>query len=211
MKQQATHLELQTHHRDLITARHRSDLTHWVPHLTCRGTRDKPVQQRSLREKQFFTSRSSDYSGSIHIHTLTLTHSLHPHTRSHTEAGQPAATAVTFFFSFFGPDPQEPRQELRSSPTFTLSLRLLPAIILDDDDDDGNFTKWMSSYWGHSSGEGKDRKHSFRGQSSRRRADRRASLPCPVRTPSADDRERHGLRRVVSYASAAYLHMGDYA
>ncbi|XP_042561781.1 leukemia NUP98 fusion partner 1 isoform X2 [Clupea harengus] len=62
----------------------------------------------------------------------------------------------------------------------------------------------MSSYWGHSSGEGKDRKHSFRGQSSRRRADRRASLPCPVRTPSADDRERHGLRR-VSQLDAMHL------
>uniref|UniRef100_A0A3Q2XYC2 Uncharacterized protein n=1 Tax=Hippocampus comes TaxID=109280 RepID=A0A3Q2XYC2_HIPCM len=30
-----------------------------------------------------------------------------------------------------------------------MSLRLLPAIIMDDEDDDGNFTKWMSSYWGH--------------------------------------------------------------
>lgn len=118
LKQQATHLELQTHHRDLITARHRSDLTHWVPHLTCRGTRDKPVQQRSLREKQFFTSRSSDYSGSIHIHTLTLTHSLHPHTRSHTEAGQPAATAVTFFFLFSA---RTPRSPVRSSAPHQLS------------------------------------------------------------------------------------------
>uniref|UniRef100_A0A3Q4GGB9 Leukemia NUP98 fusion partner 1 n=1 Tax=Neolamprologus brichardi TaxID=32507 RepID=A0A3Q4GGB9_NEOBR len=31
-----------------------------------------------------------------------------------------------------------------------MSLRLLPAIIMDnDEDDDSNFTKWMSSYWGH--------------------------------------------------------------
>uniref|UniRef100_A0A3P8V9Z8 Uncharacterized protein n=1 Tax=Cynoglossus semilaevis TaxID=244447 RepID=A0A3P8V9Z8_CYNSE len=31
-----------------------------------------------------------------------------------------------------------------------MSLRLLPAFSTDnEDDDDGNFTKWMSSYWGH--------------------------------------------------------------
>uniref|UniRef100_A0A8C6P5L8 Uncharacterized protein n=1 Tax=Nothobranchius furzeri TaxID=105023 RepID=A0A8C6P5L8_NOTFU len=30
------------------------------------------------------------------------------------------------------------------------SHKLLPAIGMDnDEDDDGNFTKWMSSYWGH--------------------------------------------------------------
>ncbi|XP_016337354.1 leukemia NUP98 fusion partner 1-like isoform X2 [Sinocyclocheilus anshuiensis] len=49
----------------------------------------------------------------------------------------------------------------------------------NDEDDDGNFTKWMSSYWGHGVGEehAKDRKRSFR-RSSRNKADRRASLPC---------------------------------
>ncbi|XP_077463893.1 leukemia NUP98 fusion partner 1 isoform X2 [Stigmatopora argus] len=61
-----------------------------------------------------------------------------------------------------------------------MSLRLLPAIVLDDEDDDGNFTKWMSSYWGHG-GEGRgaaapsrERKRSFRRPA---KADRRASLP----------------------------------
>ncbi|KAK2889289.1 hypothetical protein Q8A67_014664 [Cirrhinus molitorella] len=74
---------------------------------------------------------------------------------------------------------QEPHRELRT-PVPKLSLRLLPAIIMDnDEDDDGNFTKWMSSYWGHGSGEehAKDRKRSFR-RPSRNKADRRASLPC---------------------------------
>ncbi|KTF73393.1 hypothetical protein cypCar_00028324 [Cyprinus carpio] len=49
----------------------------------------------------------------------------------------------------------------------------------NDEDDDGNFTKWMSSYWGHGVGEehAKDRKRSFR-RPSRNKADRRASLPC---------------------------------
>ncbi|XP_041913042.1 leukemia NUP98 fusion partner 1 [Alosa sapidissima] len=78
----------------------------------------------------------------------------------------------------------EPRQELHVSPVAKLSLRLLPAIILDnDEDDDGNFTNWMSSYWGHGGdgggGHSKERKHSFRGNASRHKADRRASLPCP--------------------------------
>ncbi|RXN07988.1 leukemia NUP98 fusion partner 1 isoform X2 [Labeo rohita] len=52
----------------------------------------------------------------------------------------------------------------------------------NDEDDDGNFTKWMSSYWGHGVGEehAKDRKRSFR-RPSRNKADRRASLPCMVR------------------------------
>ncbi|KAL2090007.1 hypothetical protein ACEWY4_014695 [Coilia grayii] len=66
---------------------------------------------------------------------------------------------------------------------FKLSLRLLPAIVLDNEDDDENFTKWMSSYWGHGGGgqqqHAKERKHSFRGPPGRRQADRRASLPCP--------------------------------
>ncbi|XP_034556940.1 leukemia NUP98 fusion partner 1 [Notolabrus celidotus] len=60
-----------------------------------------------------------------------------------------------------------------------MSLRLLPAIIMDnDEDDDGNFTKWMSSYWGHGSesGHSRDRKRSFR-RPGKTHADRRASLP----------------------------------
>ncbi|CAL8345762.1 unnamed protein product [Gadus morhua 'NCC'] len=61
-----------------------------------------------------------------------------------------------------------------------MSLRLLPAFAMDnDDDDDGNFTNWMSSYWGHGS-EGhaaRENKRSFR-KTSRSQTDRRASLPC---------------------------------
>nr|XP_019936145.1 PREDICTED: leukemia NUP98 fusion partner 1 [Paralichthys olivaceus] len=60
-----------------------------------------------------------------------------------------------------------------------MSLRLLPAIIMDnDEDDDGNFTKWMSSYWGHGAegGHSRERKHSFR-RPGKIQADRRASLP----------------------------------
>ncbi|XP_068615740.1 leukemia NUP98 fusion partner 1-like [Brachionichthys hirsutus] len=60
-----------------------------------------------------------------------------------------------------------------------MSLRLLPAFLVDnDEDDDGNFTKWMSSYWGHGTeaGHSRDRKGSFR-RPARANADRRASLP----------------------------------
>lgn len=58
-----------------------------------------------------------------------------------------------------------------------MSLRLLPAITMDnDEDDDGNFTKWMSSYWGHGAETGHSRKRSFR-RPSRAHADRRGSLP----------------------------------
>ncbi|XP_077391620.1 leukemia NUP98 fusion partner 1 isoform X2 [Festucalex cinctus] len=68
-----------------------------------------------------------------------------------------------------------------------MSLRLLPAIIMDDEDDDGNFTKWMSSYWGHGAegcggggggggGHSRERKRSFR-RPAQTRVDRRASLP----------------------------------
>ncbi|XP_035504551.1 leukemia NUP98 fusion partner 1 isoform X2 [Scophthalmus maximus] len=59
-----------------------------------------------------------------------------------------------------------------------MSLRLLPGFITDDDDDDGNFTKWMSSYWGHGaeSGHSRERKRSFR-RPAKARVDRRASLP----------------------------------
>ncbi|XP_030646912.1 leukemia NUP98 fusion partner 1 [Chanos chanos] len=49
----------------------------------------------------------------------------------------------------------------------------------NEEDDDGNFTKWMSSYWGHGAEEeqAKERKRSFR-RPTRAKADRRASLPC---------------------------------
>ncbi|CAM4625905.1 unnamed protein product [Leuciscus chuanchicus] len=47
----------------------------------------------------------------------------------------------------------------------------------NEEDDDGNFTKWMSSYWGHGEEHNKERKRSFR-RPSRNRVDRRASLPC---------------------------------
>ncbi|XP_031167863.1 leukemia NUP98 fusion partner 1 isoform X2 [Sander lucioperca] len=60
-----------------------------------------------------------------------------------------------------------------------MSLRLLPSsLMVDDDDDDGNFTKWMSSYWGHGAecGRSRDRKRSFR-RSAKIHGDRRASLP----------------------------------
>lgn len=52
---------------------------------------------------------------------------------------------------------------------------------MDDDDDDGNFTKWMSSYWGHGGRDerAKERKRSFR-RSRQSTSDRRASLPCVV-------------------------------
>uniref|UniRef100_A0A3B4TB24 Uncharacterized protein n=1 Tax=Seriola dumerili TaxID=41447 RepID=A0A3B4TB24_SERDU len=45
-------------------------------------------------------------------------------------------------------------------------------------DDDGNFTKWMSSYWGHGAegGHSRERKRSFR-RPAKALADRRASLP----------------------------------
>ncbi|XP_069560032.1 leukemia NUP98 fusion partner 1 [Brachyistius frenatus] len=48
----------------------------------------------------------------------------------------------------------------------------------NDDDDDGNFTKWMSSYWGHGTeaGHSRERKRSFRGPA-KTHGDRRASLP----------------------------------
>ncbi|XP_029286295.1 leukemia NUP98 fusion partner 1 [Cottoperca gobio] len=59
-----------------------------------------------------------------------------------------------------------------------MSLRLLPGFMDNDDDDDGNFTKWMSSYWGHGAeaAHSRDRKSSLR-RSARTPADRRASLP----------------------------------
>ncbi|KAM9358007.1 leukemia NUP98 fusion partner 1 [Symphorus nematophorus] len=60
-----------------------------------------------------------------------------------------------------------------------MSLRLLPAFVVDnDEDDDGNFTKWMSSYWGHGAeaGHSRERKRSFR-RPGKTQGDRRASLP----------------------------------
>lgn len=63
-----------------------------------------------------------------------------------------------------------------------MALRLLPTFLTDNDDDDGNFTKWMSSYWGHGA---EGRRHGERKRSLRRPAaapgDRRASLPTAVR------------------------------
>ncbi|XP_066519653.1 leukemia NUP98 fusion partner 1 [Hoplias malabaricus] len=49
----------------------------------------------------------------------------------------------------------------------------------NDEDDDGNFTKWMSSFWGHGASKepSKERKRSFH-RPARSYADRRASLPC---------------------------------
>uniref|UniRef100_A0A4W4EGQ2 Leukemia NUP98 fusion partner 1 n=1 Tax=Electrophorus electricus TaxID=8005 RepID=A0A4W4EGQ2_ELEEL len=51
----------------------------------------------------------------------------------------------------------------------------------NEDDDDSNFTKWMSSYWGHGAGEDqtKEQKRSFRRPRSTT-VGRRASLPCMV-------------------------------
>lgn len=82
-----------------------------------------------------------------------------------------------------------------------MSLRLLPAFVMDnEEDDDGNFTKWMSSYWGHGAevGQNRDRKRSFR-RSAKKHPDRRASLPTVVRTciwvcntERARERDREG-------------------
>ncbi|KAG7276293.1 hypothetical protein CRUP_015616 [Coryphaenoides rupestris] len=73
------------------------------------------------------------------------------------------------------------RDDGSSTNLAAMSLRLLPAIVMDnDDDDDGNFTNWMRSYWGHGS-EGRDprdRKRSFRRPARSQVTDRRASLPC---------------------------------
>ncbi|KAM8875056.1 leukemia NUP98 fusion partner 1 [Spinachia spinachia] len=57
-----------------------------------------------------------------------------------------------------------------------MALRLLPTFLTDNDDDDGNFSKWMSSYWGHGA---EGRRPGDRRRSARRAAgeDRRASLP----------------------------------
>uniref|UniRef100_A0A669B6P6 Uncharacterized protein n=1 Tax=Oreochromis niloticus TaxID=8128 RepID=A0A669B6P6_ORENI len=48
-------------------------------------------------------------------------------------------------------------------------------------DDDSNFTKWMSSYWGHGPDavHSRERKRSFR-RPSKTQVDRRASLPTAV-------------------------------
>ncbi|XP_048055230.1 leukemia NUP98 fusion partner 1 isoform X2 [Megalobrama amblycephala] len=66
----------------------------------------------------------------------------------------------------------------------------------NEEDDDGNFTKWMSSYWGHGDEISKERKRSFR-RPSRNKADRRASLP----SMSREEKEAHShprARRVSS-------------
>lgn len=64
-----------------------------------------------------------------------------------------------------------------------MSLRLLPAFADNEEDDDGNFMKWMSSYWGHGAevGQNRERKRSFR-RSAKKHPDRRASLPTAVRS-----------------------------
>ncbi|KAL4656871.1 leukemia NUP98 fusion partner 1 [Arapaima gigas] len=63
----------------------------------------------------------------------------------------------------------------------TLLPRVYPTIIMDnDEDDDGNFAKWMSSYWGHNATDkGRERRYGFRRQI-RPQRDRRASLPSPA-------------------------------
>uniref|UniRef100_A0A3B3SVD5 Uncharacterized protein n=1 Tax=Paramormyrops kingsleyae TaxID=1676925 RepID=A0A3B3SVD5_9TELE len=54
-------------------------------------------------------------------------------------------------------------------------------ICFNDEDEDGNFAKWMSSYWSHGASEEqtKGRRRSLR-QLRLLHADRRASLPCQV-------------------------------
>ncbi|XP_063057619.1 leukemia NUP98 fusion partner 1 [Engraulis encrasicolus] len=93
-----------------------------------------------------------------------------------------------------------------------LSLRLLPAFVMDnEEDDDGNFTKWMSSYWGHGDGKQeqqhhhKERKHSFRTPAGRRQADRRASLPCPSQL---DAMHLSRLHTATMAAAPAHLKTG---
>ncbi|KAJ8246998.1 hypothetical protein GJAV_G00257610 [Gymnothorax javanicus] len=55
----------------------------------------------------------------------------------------------------------------------------------NEEDEDSNFTRWMSSYWGHNGGEesekvkDRERRHSLRRQI-KPYAGRRASLPCPA-------------------------------
>ncbi|KAJ7993572.1 hypothetical protein DPEC_G00273790 [Dallia pectoralis] len=62
-----------------------------------------------------------------------------------------------------------------------MALRLLPAFANEDEDDDGNFTNWMSSYWGHGDSQGGNSRNTERKRSFKRPArihyDRRASLP----------------------------------
>ncbi|XP_029003395.1 leukemia NUP98 fusion partner 1 [Betta splendens] len=76
-----------------------------------------------------------------------------------------------------------------------MSLRLLPAIMMDnDEDDDSNFTKWMSSYWGHGvdAGHSRDRKRSFR-RPSNTHCDRRASLPTASQLDAMKLNRFHGV------------------
>ncbi|XP_060774484.1 leukemia NUP98 fusion partner 1 [Neoarius graeffei] len=75
---------------------------------------------------------------------------------------------------------REPQRELHTHrPPSCLCVCSLPSSWTHDDDDDGNFTKWMSSYWGHGGRDEreKERKRSFR-RSRQSTCDRRASLPC---------------------------------
>ncbi|XP_048835905.1 uncharacterized protein LOC125710352 [Brienomyrus brachyistius] len=84
------------------------------------------------------------------------------------------------------------KEIMKLQPEITLSLRLCPAVVgNNDDDEDGNFAKWMSSYWGHGASEEqtKGRRRSLM-QLGHLHADRRASLPCQAQL----DRMRlHGL------------------
>ncbi|KAJ8407255.1 hypothetical protein AAFF_G00278290 [Aldrovandia affinis] len=77
----------------------------------------------------------------------------------------------------------------------------------NDEDEDGNFTKWMSSYWGHNSGEEqvKERKHSFR-RPTKPYAGRRASLPCPSQL---DAMQLNRLHAATMAAAPAHLKSRD--
>ncbi|KAJ8415109.1 hypothetical protein AAFF_G00008070 [Aldrovandia affinis] len=73
----------------------------------------------------------------------------------------------------------------------------------NDEDDDGNFTKWMSSYWGHSTGEerAKEQRRSFRRPCLHTHQHRRASLPCQryIRGPL----DNHSSRSFPTHAAVA--------
>ncbi|KAF1386191.1 hypothetical protein PFLUV_G00115590 [Perca fluviatilis] len=89
-----------------------------------------------------------------------------------------------------------------------MSLRLLPSsLMVDDDDDDGNFTKWMSSYWGHGAegGHSRDRKRSFR-RSAKIHGDRRASLPT---VSQLDAMKLNRLHTVTMAATPSHIKMRE--
>ncbi|XP_076869749.1 leukemia NUP98 fusion partner 1 [Brachyhypopomus gauderio] len=77
----------------------------------------------------------------------------------------------------------------------------------NEDDDDGNFTKWMSSYWGHGSGEdrAKEKKRSFRRP--RRPTDgRRASMPCMSQLESSQLKQLHTATMLPSPSTEERAH-----